>query len=290
MKNRVVVGLICIILSLVVCFGLTPMFNDALTAKVEIVRVSKDIQKGEEITASMVTTVEVGGYNLPSNVVYQESDVIGMYANTDLYNGDYVLTSKLSNTYLLKNEYLSALDGTNRAISLSIKFFAGGLSGKLEQGDIVSLIASDVGDYRETINPLELQYVEVIATTSNDGEDQNTQYVTNTEENNTLASTITVLVSPEQARLIAELEQTGTIHAALVYRGSREQAEKFLEAQALVIEELYSEEEVEEADEEKDGVLEEGGEESLDGIRVEEGSEELLEEMEAEEVEIEEIE
>lgn len=240
MKNRVVVGLICIILALVVCFGLTPMFNDALKSKVEIVRVNTEIKKGDEITSKMLSTVEVGGYNLPSNVVYKADELIGKYANTDLYKGDYVLESKVSDTPMLKNNYLNKLDGSNRAISISIKFFAGGLSGKLERGDIVSLIASDVGDMRETITPTELQYVEIIATTSSDGLDNNTQYVVQeNEEDGDLASTITVLATPEQARLIAELEQTGKIHTALVYRGGSENAQKFLDEQVKVLDELY---------------------------------------------------
>ena len=65
LQNRIVVGLICIVVALVICFGLTPMFNDALKSKVEIVRVSTEIKKGDEITPKMLTTVEVGGYNLP---------------------------------------------------------------------------------------------------------------------------------------------------------------------------------------------------------------------------------
>lgn len=239
LKNRIVVGLVCIIVALAICFGLTPMFNDALTSTVEIVRVNAEIKEGDQITAKMVTSVEVGGYNLPPNVVYRVEDVVGRYANTDLYKGDYILASKLSDTPQLKNEYLTGLDGTNRAISITIKSFAAGLSGKLERGDIVSLIASDVGDLRETLIPAELQYVEIIATTLSDGTDSDMQ---EEKDDAGLASTITVLVTPEQARLLAELEQEGSIHAALVYRGNRENADKFLEEQARVLEELYTEE------------------------------------------------
>lgn len=244
LKNRIVIGLICIIVSLIICFGLTPMFNDALKSKEKIVRVNAEIKKGDKITTKMITTVEVGGYNLPSNIIYKEEDIIGKYANTDLYKGDYVLTSKLSDTPQLKNEYLTKLNGTNRAVSITINSFAAGLSGKLERGDIVSLIASDVGDLRKTLIPLELQYVEIIATTLSDGTDSDMQE----EEEVELASTITVLATPEQARLLVELEQTGSIHAALVYRGSSENTEKFLKAQREILEELYPIETVEESE------------------------------------------
>lgn len=242
MKNRIVIGLICIILSLIICFGLTPMFNNALKSKVSLVRVNTEIRKGDQITAKMLTTVEAGGYNLPSNVVYQAEDVIGKYANADLYRGDYILSSKLSDTPMLKNAYLNKLNGENRAISVSIKSFAAGLSGKLEAGDIVTLIASDIGELRETLALPELQYVEIIATTASTGADNDVQAENGEGEEQELASTITVLATPEQARILAELEQSGKIHAALVFRGDSTQAQQFLKAQEKVLEDLYPEE------------------------------------------------
>lgn len=249
MKNRIVIGLVCIILSLVICFGLTPMFNNALKSKVSMVRVNTEIHKGDQITEKMLTTVEVGGYNLPGNVVCRAEDVVGKYANADLYKGDYILESKLSDTPMLKNAYLSKLNGENLAISVSIKSFAAGLSGKLQAGDIVTLIASDVGEKRETLVPPELKYVEIIAATASSGTDNDVQANAGKGEEQELASTITVLATPEQARLLAELEQKGKIHVALVFRGDSTQAQKFLEEQQKVLEELYAEEEAEEGQE-----------------------------------------
>lgn len=65
LKNRTVVGVICILLSLLICFGLTPLFNQSISQKAEIVRVVQPIRAGDEITESMVQIVEVGGY-IPS--------------------------------------------------------------------------------------------------------------------------------------------------------------------------------------------------------------------------------
>ena len=55
-KNRTVIGVICILLALVICFGITPLFNRGISQKAEIVRVTKDIHAGELITKDMVTT------------------------------------------------------------------------------------------------------------------------------------------------------------------------------------------------------------------------------------------
>jgi pilus assembly protein CpaB len=48
-----------------------------------------------------------------------------------------------------------------------------------------------------------------------------------------------MLVSPEQAKILAELEAGGKLHLSLVYRGSKENAAKFTELQDKVIEALY---------------------------------------------------
>ena len=63
-RNRTVIGVLCILLALIICFGVTPLFSRSASEKTEIVRVTKDIKEGDEITAEMVQTVEVGAYNL----------------------------------------------------------------------------------------------------------------------------------------------------------------------------------------------------------------------------------
>ena len=88
--------------------------------------------------------------------------------------GDYILASKLSNKPAAENAYLYSLDGSKYAISVTIKSFATGLSGKLESGDIVSVLVADYQGMGETVIPPELQYVEVISVTASSGYDANT--------------------------------------------------------------------------------------------------------------------
>ena len=95
-KNRTVVGVICILLSLVICFGVTPLFNKSVSQKEQIIRVTQPILAGEEITADMVQAVEVGGYNLPENVIRLKENVVGKFATADLAAGDYIINTKVS--------------------------------------------------------------------------------------------------------------------------------------------------------------------------------------------------
>lgn len=237
-RNRTVIGVLCILLALIICFGVTPLFSRSASEKTEIVRVTKDIKEGDEITAEMVQTVEVGAYNLPQNLMTDKKEVVGKYATADLVAGDYILSSKLSSVPAAENAYLYNLDGKKQAISVTIKSFATGLSGKLESGDIVTVIVADYQGKGETAIPPELQYVEVISVTASSGYDANTGEVVDEKE---LPSTVTLLVTTEQAKVLAELEQDSELHLALVYRGTPENAAKFIAAQDALIEELYAE-------------------------------------------------
>lgn len=243
-KNRTVIGVICIVLSLLICFAITPLFNQSISQKTEIVRVTKPIKIGETITKDMVQTVEVGGYNLPEDVVRHTDTVIGKFASADLAPGDYIIASKIADAPAAENTYLYNLTGEKQAISVSVKSFANGLSGKLISGDIVSIVAPDYKKQGMTVIPPELQYVEVIAVTAGSGYDASTgkQKEAEAEDEKELPATVTLLVTPEQSKILAELEADGTLHVSLVYRGSKENAAKFTEAQDSVLSQLYPEE------------------------------------------------
>ena len=239
LKNRTVLGVICIALSLIICFAITPLFNAAKDQTTEIVRMKKDVKIGQEITAKDIEVVEVGAYNLPSEVIRSSEEVVGKYVSSELLKGEYVLPSKISDTPASENAYLYNLTGEKRAISVTIPSFAGGLSGKLISGDIVSVIAVDFREKGETVVPDELQYVEVIAVTDKEGYDEGEVVVTSDgEEEADLPETVTLLVTPEQASILAELEAEGEIHISLVYRGTADNAQKFIAAQEKLLSEL----------------------------------------------------
>ena len=254
-KNRTVLGIFCIAVSLLICFAITPLVNAGLSKKVAIVRFNQMVQEGEQITKNMVDVVEVGNHNLPENVVRNLADVEGKYLTATVYAGDYILTDKISEEPSAENKYLYNLNGEKQAMSITINTFAEGLSGKLKSGDIVSVIAPDYLGSRETVIPAELKYVEVIAVTAKSGYDANTEEQRTEEEEKELPSTVTILVRPEQSRLLARLEAEGEIHLSLVFRGEAEKASEFIEAQDQVLDEMKAEEE---ADTQGDGATEEG--------------------------------
>lgn len=239
MKNRTILGIICIVLAFAVVFGASPLINNIASGKIEIVRVNKDIPQGKMITAEDVSVVEVGKTGLQENAVKDMKAAVGKYAVCDVKAGTNLLASYLTDTSDSAEDIFRALDGSKQAMSITIDSFAGGLSGKLRNGDIVSVI---VTRENETAIPAELTYVKVITTTTAAGVDRDALQQ-NEDGTYELPSTVTLLVNRTQAALLADYEAEGAVHLSLVYRGDEAGANQFLEAQEQVFQTEVAEDE-----------------------------------------------
>jgi len=229
MKNRTVIGIVCLVLALVVTFAIAPLVNKLSEGKVSIVRMTKDVTQGHMISDGDIEVVKVGGYNLPTNVITSKEKVVGKFATTDIKKGDYLLPTKLTTTSDKASDVFRTLNGDKQAISITIQSFAGGLSGKLQNGDIVRLVVYQSNRQKAFI-PEEFTYVKVITTTTADGADRDALTV-NEDGTYELPTTVTLLVNGTQAKLLVEYENNGKIHAELVYRGDPDIANAFLQAQ-----------------------------------------------------------
>lgn len=229
MKNRTIIGVICMVLAVVMTFAVAPLVNRLSTDTVEVVRLAADVQRGSQITEAHLETVKVKTDTVPKNIVNSTKEIVGKYAASNLYAGDYLTAAKLSGESAAAEDVFALLDGSKVAVSVTIDSFAAGLSGKLQNGDIISLIIVDKDTGKATI-PGALKYMKVITTTTAGGIDQDS-IVKNEDGSYEIPSTITVLANVEQAKLLAKYESDTTMTAALVYRGSSENAQRFLDTQ-----------------------------------------------------------
>ena len=234
--NRTVIGLVCILTAVLVCFGVAPVVNRASDAKVEIVRMKQTVPKGNLIGDADVELVRVGALNLPKAVIRKKAEVVGMYATGDLYAGDYLLPAKLTSDVNTATDLLGSLNGDKKAISISIGSFALGLSGKLETGDIISVIVYSAKEGL-AFTPPELTYLKVITSTTSSGVDKADL------TDGTQPVTVTLLVNRTQAELLAQYEKSASMHFALEYRGDAATAQQYLDMQEQFFKEPSGQEE-----------------------------------------------
>ena len=222
-SSRTVIGIVCIVLALLITFGVAPLVNRFTDQKVDIIRLKADVARGQLITAEHLEVASVGAHNLPSGIIKDGNAVVGKYAATDLFAGDYLFPAKISTDNKSADDVLLGLDGTKVAISVTIGNFAQGLSNKLENGDIVSVIIYDKDNACSYV-PEELKYVRLVTATTSDGVDKD-------QAGEGKSATVTVLVTHGQAELLAQYNSETSIHFALVYRGDNETADSFIKVQ-----------------------------------------------------------
>ena len=243
MKNRTIIGIVCIVLALVVTFAVAPLVNKLSDSRTDIVRLKSDIVQGHMIQESDIEVVTVGSTGLPTDIITKKEAVVGKFAACDLKANTDLLQSMISDKSDSADDVFHTLDGKKQAISITISSFAGGLSGKLENGDIVSLVIFE-NETNEATIPGGLTYVKVITTTTAEGFDKD-ELTPNEDGTYELPTTLTLLVNPTQAKMLVEYENRGVIHADLVYRGDSKTAQKFLDAQDLYFEMLAEKEDEE---------------------------------------------
>lgn len=263
LNNRFIFGILSLVLAAVIAFVALPTIARQTNGKTEIVRITRPVLKGEQVTKENAEVVEVGGYNLPTNVAHSLEDVEGLYVTADLAAGDYILTSKVSSVPVSSDAALNDIPSGKVAISLTVKTLASGLSDKLQPNDIVRIY-----HFLETAEEVpELRFVKVLSVTDSDGINvDNTKEPTEDEEPQQSA-TITVLASPEQARIITELENDGVAHVALISRNNDQLAEELLAEQDKTLQEIYFPETLveENADAQSSEPAAEGGAENTEG-------------------------
>lgn len=234
-KNKTIIGLICIVLSVAVILVVSPLIQKAAIEKKEIVRVTADITQGTKLTKDNTEVVEVSAYNLPAGILSNTKDVYEKYSTVDMKAGDYFVKSKLSETSNATNSIFKNMNKRGlQAFSVNIDLTSS-LSGKIKKGDIVRIY--HVEKDKETkadkvVSPPECQYLYVVTTTTKKGVDAE-DLKPNKDGTYELPATVTILANSEQVKILQKYNSDNTSKTAfsLIYRGKETEAEKYLQEQ-----------------------------------------------------------
>jgi len=235
-RNRFIVGGLCFAIAAVLAFVVLPNILDAKEATINVVRATRDIGAGVQITDRDIEIVEVGAFNLPTNTVYDRSLVVGMYARTSITQGDIFLDTKVTDvrfsTLMEKAEH-----DKMRLITITLPNVATGVGGHLQAGDIVNVryFMPEQTEY-EYDEELELEVkIDIPPMIVDDPlleritlyavENVGAEAITSETADEARVSdrlipkTATLIVTEEQAQAILYAEYMGKIHLVFVSRG-----------------------------------------------------------------------
>lgn len=134
------------VLAVALTFIVSPLVTRLSMDTVEVPRLSADVQRGAKIGEANIETVKVKKDTLPGGVITDKNLIVGRYAASTLYSGDYVTKEKISIKANSSDDVIASFNGSKFAMSFTIDSFAAGLSGKLQNGDIISLVVKNEQD------------------------------------------------------------------------------------------------------------------------------------------------
>lgn len=164
--------------------------------------VKDKVSQHAQITEEMLTTREISGPALPEEWICQKEEVIGKFAQTELFPGDFLIPEKLSDVPTsVQNQVLGLTEGAV-AISVTLRSHAAGIAGVLLPGDQVHAVLgkrNEMGSLDSGEGSI-LYDLKVLAVSR--------QEVIQGEE----IRAVTFEVNTAEAMRLAEAENNGVIH------------------------------------------------------------------------------
>ena len=240
LKNRLVIGCLCIIAAFAIGFLAVPKLTDMLNEERNVVVANRDIPKGTKLSEAdfRVAKFGVGDILFAETDYYSDTSFLkngDCYAKIDIIANDVIVKSKMQTDIPHSDEQVRELGPNEYAVSVSVSSLAGSVAAKVKVGDIVSPI---LFDGNSTFIDGSLTYLEVIGVVNSDAADINAKDSSTTG----VPSVITFKTNLRQALLLARYENTHTIHLSLVCRGNIEKAQALLDIQEQYFVDNYPDE------------------------------------------------
>lgn len=140
LRNKKIIGLICIALSIAVVFLAAPAVASEQTKTTEVCTASQNIDAGTMITKDMLQTVRMPASIAPSDALILTTSV-GKYATGLIWAGDVITASKLTDTNVQRDTYALATAKGKMVVAVTVKNLSVMAAARLQPGDVVTVMA-----------------------------------------------------------------------------------------------------------------------------------------------------
>jgi len=220
-KNRYVIFALCLILAGVIAFVIVPKSNKSMAELVDVVKVTRQIEKNTQITEDMLEIKQLPKQAVTENTITDKKKIIGKVASVQLLPEDNLVMQKFTDISSVSDKALYEMDGSEKlAISVTVDSLASSVSGKIMPGDVVSVYGF-LNETKMLSEYTDLQYVEVIGVSNSSAEELSTRNADSETDSSdkVIPSTVTLSVNRNQAQELVILENTSNIHIVFVGRG-----------------------------------------------------------------------
>ena len=220
-KNRYVIFVLCLILAGVIAFVIVPKSNKNMAESVDVVKVTKQIEKNTQITEDMLEIKQMPKQAVTKNTVTDKKQIVGKVSNVQLLPEDNLVMQKFTDVGTETDKALYEMDNSEQlAISVTLANLASSVSGKIQPGDVVSVYGF-INETKQLADYTDLQYIEVIGVSNSSAEELSTRNPDSETDSSdkVVPATVTLSVNRNQAQELVVLENTSSIHIVFVGRG-----------------------------------------------------------------------
>ena len=220
-KNRYVIFVLCLILAGVIAFVIVPKSNKNMAESVDVVKVTKQIEKNTQITEDMLEIKHMPKQAVTQNTITDKKQIVGKVSNVQLLPEDNLVMQKFTDVGTETDKALYEMDNSEQlAISVTLANLASSVSGKIQPGDVVSVYGF-INETKQLADYTDLQYIEVIGVSNSSAEELSTRNSDSETDSSdkVVPATVTLSVNRNQAQELVVLENTSSIHIVFVGRG-----------------------------------------------------------------------
>ena len=161
-KNRYVIFALCLILAGVIAFVIVPKSNKDMAESVDVVKVTKQIEKNTQITEDMLEIKQMPKQAVTQSTITDKKQIVGKVSNVQLLPEDNLVMQKFTEVGTETDKALYEMDNSEQlAISVTLANLASSVSGKIQPGDVVSVYGF-INETKQLADYTDLQYIEVI--------------------------------------------------------------------------------------------------------------------------------
>ncbi len=220
-KNRYVIFALCLILAGVIAFVIVPKSNRNMAESVDVVKVTKQIEKNTQITEDMLEIKQMPKQAETQITIADKKQIVGKVSNVQLLPEDNLVMQKFTEVGTETDKALYEMDNSEQlAISVTLANLASSVSGKIQPGDVVSVYGF-INETKQLADYTDLQYIEVIGVSNSSAEELSTRNSDSETDSSdkVVPATVTLSVNRNQAQELVVLENTSSIHIVFVGRG-----------------------------------------------------------------------
>lgn len=220
-KNRYVIFALCLILAGVIAFVIVPKSNKDMAESVDVVKVTKQIEKNTQITEDMLEIKHMPKQAVTQSTITDKKQIVGKVSNVQLLPEDNLVMQKFTEVGTETDKALYEMDNSEQlAISVTLANLASSVSGKIQPGDVVSVYGF-INETKQLADYTDLQYIEVIGVSNSSAEELSTRNSDSETDSSdkVVPATVTLSVNRNQAQELVVLENTSSIHIVFVGRG-----------------------------------------------------------------------